>query len=77
MAAYLSSLNLEISSQIRGQILDADTVPDLQTTFSGVLRISTATSVLVSDRSTMVATRGHGRGIARGGGHGGRADGGG
>ena len=74
MAAYLTSLIPELSSQIRRQILNVDTVLNLQTTFSRVLWISTATLVPVSDRSALAATRG--RGMASGG-RGGRADGGG
>ena len=34
MAIYLFSLNCDLSSQIRGQILSVDRIPDLQTAFS-------------------------------------------
>lgn len=77
VAAYLSNLNLEFSLQIRRQILGVDTVPDLQTTFSRVLRISTATLAPMLDQSAMAASRSRGRGLAKGGGRGGHTDSGG
>ena len=62
VVAYLSSLNLELSSQIRGQILGAVTLLDLQSTFSRVLRISTAMPTPVTDQSAMAASSSHDRG---------------
>ena len=58
---YLSSLNPDLCSQVRGHILCADSVLDLQTTFARVLRISTATPTPLSDQSAMAATRGRRR----------------
>ena len=49
VTAYLSSLNPELSSYIRGQILDAEALLDLQNTISRVLRISTVTLAPVTD----------------------------
>ena len=43
VAIYLFSWNSDLSSQNRGQILRADSVPNLQFTFARVLCISTAT----------------------------------
>ena len=70
VAPYLSSLNPKLSSQIRRQILNVDTVLYLHTIFSKVLRIST-TPVPVSDWSVLATTCG--RGMAK---EGGRTDGG-
>ena len=54
---YLFSLNSDLSFQIQGQILGADSVPDLQTAFSKVLRISTETPTLALEPSAMATTR--------------------
>lgn len=53
-----------------GQILGADSVSDLQTTFARILRISTTTPAPVVDQSAMASTHGQGRGSSRGGGWG-------
>ena len=60
VAAYLFDLSPELSSQVRGQILGADSILDLETTFSQVLRISMDTPIYTSDYSTMASTRGCG-----------------
>ena len=67
VAVYLSILNLDLCSQIWGQTMGADSVLDLQTTFTKVLRISIATPAPVSDQTAMAATRGRGHGTSRGG----------
>ena len=67
VATYLSNLNPKLSSLIRGQILDANTVRNLQTTFFKVLWISTTTPAPISDRSAITATCGRGRSSGQGG----------
>ena len=82
VSIYLISLNSDLSSQIRGQIFGADSLPDLHTVFSKSLRVSTGTSAPTStststpESSAMAATRGRSRGGFRGNGRG-RSDSGG
>ena len=68
MVIYLFSLTPDLSSQIKGKILGANSVLDLQSTFARVLRISIATPSSVPNQSAMAATRGRGRGGLHGGG---------
>ena len=49
IAIFLTALHPKISTQIRGQILGADSVSLLSSTFSCVLWIFTATLALVPD----------------------------
>ena len=70
VSIYLFSLNSDHSSQICGQILGADSLPDLQTVFSKSLQVSTGTSTSTPESSAMAATRGRGRGGYHGNGRG-------
>ena len=74
VSIYLFNLNSNLSSQIRGQVLGADSLLDLQTVLSKSLPISTGTSTPTStststpESSAMAATRGRGHGDFRGNG---------
>ena len=60
---FLAGLNSELASYIRGQILGVETIPPLQSTFSQLLRISTATPTAIPNESAMAtSTRGRSRG---------------
>ena len=63
VAIFLTGLQSDLANQIIDQILGADSVPKLQSTFSRVLHVSTGSpaSSVVSDRTAMAAsTRGRG-----------------
>ena len=72
VSIYLFSLNSDLSSQIRRQILGADSLPDLHMVFSKPLRVSTGPSTSTStftstpESSAMAATKGRGSGGFRG-----------
>ena len=75
IAAYLSGLTLDLSSQIRGQILGADSTPSLKSTFARILRVSTGVPTSNSNHSAMAATRSPSRGRSSGRGDRGRTNG--
>ena len=72
VAAYLSGLALQLSSQVWGHVHGSDSTPSLESTFARILRISIGTPTSTSDHSAMAVTRGCGRGrsFSRGGGRG-------
>ena len=70
VAAYLSGLTSELSSQVPGQVLGSDSTPNLESTFTRVLRIFTDIPTSTSDHSIMTATCGCSHSFGRGGGQG-------
>ncbi|XP_020243477.1 uncharacterized protein LOC109821726 [Asparagus officinalis] len=70
---FLSGLNPNLQSQVRGQILGGDTIPSLTATFFRVMQVSTGVtsdtttpSPPTMDQSAMFSNRGKGRGRGRG-----------
>lgn len=56
IVVFLSGFNPKLGTQIQGQILGVELVLFLQSAFSKVLRIFTATPAIVPNQSAMVAT---------------------
>jgi len=70
MSKFLSGLSPTLLSQVRGQILEGDSIPTLTVTFSRVMRISIGADVSSTpsiEQSAMVSGRGRGRGCDFGG----------
>ena len=66
VAKFLSTLRLELASQVHGHILGSDIVPSLTTAFSRVLHIATGTPTVHSYQSALATyRRGHDSGRSR------------
>ena len=66
VATYLSDLTPNLSSQIQGPILGADSTPNFESTFARVLRVFIGISTSTLDHSAMTATRGRDRSFGQG-----------
>ncbi|XP_020260332.1 uncharacterized protein LOC109836748 isoform X2 [Asparagus officinalis] len=73
VSKFLSGLNSNLQSQVRGQILGGDTIPSLTAIFFRVMQVSTGVtsdtttpSPPTMDQSVMFSNRGKGRGRGRG-----------